>query len=118
MWWSYVAKAALTAAFIVAMSELAKRSLYLAALMVALPLATAMTAVWLYLDTHDAYRAADYARGVLILTPPGMIFLAVLPLGVRYGLDFWVSLLISIAVTGVIYFVYAWVLHRYWGLTI
>ena len=118
MWWSYIARAALTAAFIVGMSELAKRSLYLSALLIALPLATAMTVVWLYVDTHDAIQATDYARGVLILTPPGMVFLALLPLGVRYGLDFWVSLAISIAVTGLLYFAYAWLLRHVWGITI
>lgn len=118
MWWSYLAKVALTATFIVAMSELAKRSLYAAALLMALPLATTVTMVWLYIDTHDAYSAADYGRGVLLLTPPGMVFLALVPLGVRYGLDFWMSLAISVAVTVVLYFIYAWALHRVWGVTI
>jgi hypothetical protein len=118
MWWSYIAKVVLTSAFIVAMSELAKRSLYTAALLMALPLATVVTMTWLYIDTHDAYRAADYGRGVLLLTPPGMVFLALVPLGVRYGLDFWVSLAISIALTGLLYFVYAWALNRMWGITI
>jgi hypothetical protein len=116
--WGYLIKVGLTAAFIVAMAELAKRSLYVSALLIALPLTTAITTVWLYLDTHDAPRAANYAGGVLLLVPPGLLFLAVLPLCVRAGLDFWTSLAISVLVTGAVYFAYAWALHRVWGITI
>ncbi len=116
--WGFLIKAGLTAAFIVAMSELAKRSMYVSALLIALPLTTAITTVWLYLDTHDAHRAANYAGSVLLLVPPGLLFLAVLPLCVRAGLDFWLSLIISIAVTGLVYFAYAWVLRNVWSVSL
>jgi len=114
----YLIKVGLTAAFIVAMSELAKRSMYVAALLIALPLATTIAVVWLYIDTHDANRAAHYAWSVLLLTPPGMLFLFLLPVGVRYGFDFWVSLLIAAAATGAVYFAYAWTLQRVWGISL
>ncbi|HUJ04069.1 MAG TPA: DUF3147 family protein [Rhizomicrobium sp.] len=115
---SYLVKVGLTAMFIVAMSELAKRSLYLAALLFALPLATVIATIWLFLDTHDAHRAADYSYGVLLLTPPGMLFLFLLPLGVRFGINFWISLAIAALITGAVYFAYAWALKYVWGISL
>lgn len=115
---TFLIKTGLTAAFIVAMTELAKRSFYVSALLIALPLSTTIAAIWLYLDSHDAQRSADYAQSVLILTPPGMLFLFLLPMGVRYGMNFWLSLVVAALITGAVYFAYAWLLHRVWGITI
>lgn len=115
---SILAKAALTAIFIVAMSELAKRSTYLAALLVALPLATAMTAAWLYIDTSNTALATRYAWSVLLLTPPGMVFLALIPLGTRMGLNFWLTLLLSALITGLVYYGYTILLQRVFNVTL
>jgi len=116
--WTVIIKAGMTAAFIVGMSELAKRSNFLAALLMALPLATAMTVVWLYIDTQDAHRASQYAWSVMLLTPPGFVFLALLPLCVRWGFGFWVSIAIAVAATGASYYACTWVLQRFWGISI
>lgn len=116
--WTVVIKAGLTAAFIVAMSELAKRSTFFAALMMALPLATAMTVVWLYLGTRDAAGASHYAVSVMLLTPPGFVFLIVLPICVRLGWNFWLSLGTAALATLAVYYLYVWVLERVWGVTI
>jgi hypothetical protein len=111
-------KALLTAAFILGMSELAKRSSFASALLVALPLATVLTVIWLYLDTHDAARAGHYAFSVLLLLPPGCVLLLVLPLAIRWGLDFWPSLGLAAAATALIYYAYVFVLQRAFGVTL
>lgn len=116
--WTVILKASMTAAFIVGMSELAKRSNFLAALLIALPLATAMTVVWLYIDTNDASRASNYALSVMLLTPPGFAFLAMLPICVRMGLNFWLSLVVAALVTLAIYYLYVWLLQRVWGISL
>lgn len=108
-------KAVLTAAFIVALSELAKRTSFVAALLVALPLATAMTAAWLYIDTRNAIQASDYAWSVLLLVPPGCLFLALLPLGVRLGYGFWPSFTVAMIATGVGYYLYTLLLTKVLG---
>lgn len=111
-------KALATAAFIVGASELAKRSNFAAALIVGLPLTSALTIAWLYLDTGDAARAAHYSASILWLLPPGCLFLALLPLGIRVGWGFWPSLAAAIATTGLVYWLYASVLQRVFGVTI
>ncbi|HEV2562104.1 MAG TPA: DUF3147 family protein [Rhizomicrobium sp.] len=116
--WTVIIKASMTAAFIVGMSELAKRSSFLAALLMALPLTTALTVVWLYIDTSDAAHASNYALSVMLLTPPGFAFLAVLPVCVRMGLNFWLSVVIAALVTLAVYYLYVWLLQRVWGISL
>jgi hypothetical protein len=111
-------KALLTAAFIVGVSELAKRFNFVSALLVGLPLTSALTLIWLYLDTGDAARAGHYSWSVLLLLPPGCLFLAALPLGIRYGFGFWPSFLGAALATAAIYFVYASLLQRVFGVTL
>jgi len=112
-----VAKAALTALFIVAVSEIAKRSTFAAALLIALPLATVLTAIWLYIDTKDAGRVAQFAWSTFLLVPPGLVFFLALPLALKAGLAFWPALGISVAATGGVYFGYATLLQRF-GVTL
>ena len=84
----------------------------------ALPLASALTLIWLYLDTGDAARAGHYSLSVLLLLPPGCLFLAALPLGIRFGFGFWPSLLAATVTTGLIYYAYTFVLQRFFGVTL
>jgi hypothetical protein len=111
-------KAIATAIFIVGVSELAKRSNFASALLVGLPLTSVLTVVWLYLDTDNASRAGHYAWSVLLLLPPGCLFLAALPLGIRFGFGFWPSLAAATALTGALYMVYAFALQRIFQVTL
>ena len=111
-------KALLTAIFIVGVSELAKRSNLLAALLIGLPLSSALTIVWLYLDTADAARASQYSWSILLLLPPGCLFLAALPLAIRHGFGFWPSFAMAALATAAVYYVYASVLQRAFGVTL
>jgi hypothetical protein len=115
---AFALKALATAAFIVGVSELAKRSNFASALLVGLPLTSALTIAWLYLDTGDSARAGHYAWSVLLLLPPGCVFLAALPLGIRYGLGFWPSVAAAAALTAAIYAIYAFVLQRVFQITL
>jgi hypothetical protein len=111
-------KALATAIFIVGVSELAKRSNLLAALLIGLPLSSALTIMWLYLDTGDAARVGHYSWSILLLLPPGCLFLAALPLAIRSGFGFWPSLLAAAAATAAVYYLYATVLQRFFGVTL
>jgi hypothetical protein len=111
-------KAVLTAIFIVGVSELAKRSNFVSALIVGLPLTSALTIAWLYLDTNDAARAAHYSASILWLLPPGCVFLAALPLFIRLGAGFWPGFAGAVAVTGLVYYAYAIALQRVFGVTL
>ncbi|MEL6386873.1 MAG: hypothetical protein AAFR00_05945 [Pseudomonadota bacterium] len=108
-------KALVTAVFIVFVSEIAKRSTLLAALLVALPLATMMTVAMTYYSTRDAALATKFATSTFYLVLPGLVFFILLPLGQRWGLPFWSAFALA---TGVTMAAYAgWIaLFRYLGI--
>jgi hypothetical protein len=88
-----------TAAFIVALSEIAKRSTWLAAALVALPLATMLTVAFIALDTQKGGTsiANAFAMKTFLLFWPGLIFFVGLIGLQKIGLEFWLAFLISVA---------------------
>jgi hypothetical protein len=58
----FIAKAALSGLIIALVSELAKRSPSLGALVVSLPLISILAMIWLWRDTEDAARLAAHAE--------------------------------------------------------
>ena len=86
-----IGKALATAVFIVILAEVAKRSTWLAAAMVALPLATMLTVGFIYWDTKDAVLANRFAMSTFLLVFPGLCFFLVLPLVQRFGAHCWLA---------------------------
>jgi hypothetical protein len=111
-------KVAITAAVIVALSELAKRWTMVATIAPSIPIGSGMIAVLLYIDTQDGARAGNYAWNVFLLTPPGAVFLIALPLCLRAGLAFWPSVGIGVVLTVIAYYAYTFMLQRVFGVTL
>ncbi|MEY2757994.1 MAG: hypothetical protein RIR33_1772 [Pseudomonadota bacterium] len=86
-----VGKGVATAAFIIALSEIAKRSTWLAAALVALPLATILTVALIALDSQKggATLANAFALKTFLLVWPGLIFFVGLIGLQKLGLPFW-----------------------------
>ncbi len=95
----YAIKVAISAALIVLISEAGKRHTFLGALLASIPLVSVLAMVWLYHDTKDAARVSALSTGVFWLVLPSLALFLVLPLLLRQGLHFYLSLAISIAVT-------------------
>jgi hypothetical protein len=94
-----VGKGVATAAFIIALSEIAKRSTWLAAALVALPLATILTVALIALDTQKGGVdvASSFAFKTFLLFWPGLIFFIGLIGLQKIGLAFWPAFGISVA---------------------
>jgi uncharacterized membrane protein (GlpM family) len=107
-----VLKVALTALVVVAIAEVAKRSTFLAAILASLPLTSLLAMIWLYADTGDADKVADLAGGIFWLVLPSLALFIALPLMLRAGWPFGVSLLASSALTVACYFVMIALLKR------
>jgi hypothetical protein len=57
-----VVKTAISAIIVVVVSEVARRSASLGALLASLPLVALLSMIWLWRDTGDASRMASYSR--------------------------------------------------------
>ena len=102
----------LTAAVVVLVSELAKRSDRLGGLIAALPMVTVLTLIWLYLENQPVEKIANHAWYtfwyVIPTLPMFLVFPALLP---RIG--FWPALLVSVVITAVCFGLFALVLRRF-----
>ena len=101
--WHYALKIILSAVVLVAVSELAKRSSFWGAALASLPLTSLLAFIWLYLDSGEIQRVADLSQGILWLILPSLVLFIALPLLLRSGVGFWLSLAISCFATAVAY---------------
>jgi hypothetical protein len=99
----YAVKVIVSALAIVAVSEIGKRNAFWAAALASLPLISLLAFVWLYLDTGDIEKVAALSHGVFWLVLPSLVLFIILPLLLRGGLGFWLSLGIACIATAAAY---------------
>jgi len=109
----YLTKIAITTALIVAISEIAKRSSFIGALLASIPLVSVLAMLWLYVDTKDVEKISDLATSVFWLVLPSLVLFISLPLLLKQGLHFYLSISLSIGFTVVAYWLMVVVLSHY-----
>ena len=109
-----VVKYALTAALVVLVSELAKRSDRVGALVAALPLVTLLTLTWLHLEGQPAAKIENHARYTFWYVLPTLPMFLVFP-RLHQTLGFCGALAASAVLTMLCFALTAW-LGRRWGL--
>jgi len=108
-----ISKFVLTAAVIVIITEVAKRSDRLGGLIAALPLVTIMALIWLHLEGQPADKVRNHAWYTFWYVLPTLpMFLAFPFLHARFG--FWPTLLASALITFMCFGLLAW-LMKYFG---
>jgi hypothetical protein len=107
-----ISKYALTAAVVVLVSEIAKRSDKLGGLVAALPMITILTLIWLYVERQSPEKIANHAWYtfwyVLPTLPMFLAFPALLP-----RLGFWFTLLACVGITLLCFGVFALVVRQF-----
>ncbi|MBU1212178.1 MAG: DUF3147 family protein [Alphaproteobacteria bacterium] len=106
------AKAILSGIIIAIVSEVAKRSPGLGALIASLPLVSILAMIWLWRDTSDTTRIANHAEATFWLVLPTMPMFLVLPWLLRQGTGFWLALGVSCLMTVALYLLTLWLLPR------
>jgi len=109
----YLIKIAVTTLLVVAISEIAKRSSLIGAILASVPLVSVLAMIWLYIDTKDVEKVTALASSVFWLVLPSLALFLVLPPLLKMGLNFYLSLGVSVEVTVVCYFVMVSVLNQY-----
>jgi hypothetical protein len=109
----YILKFFVSALVIVLISEIAKRSTGFAALIASLPLTSLLAIIWLHLDGSDSTQIAGLSGQIFWLVLPSLVFFLVLPLLLKHGLGFWLSLGLSATTTLTCYFVLLPLLRRF-----
>ena len=109
----YLIKILATTALIVAISEIAKRSTFVGAVLASIPLISVLAIFWLYIDTKDITRVSALAASVFWLVLPSLALFVTLPILLKQGLSFYPSIGISIGVTVCCYLIMVMILHHF-----
>jgi hypothetical protein len=111
----YAVKVLLSAVVIVVVSELAKRQPTFAALVASLPLISLLAFVWLHLEGTSDVEIGALSRDIFWLVLASLVLFLLLPVLIRAGLGFWLSLTLSIGATVASYGLMLWLLERFRG---
>ena len=107
-----VTKYLITAAVVVLVSEVAKRSDRLGGLLAALPLVTVLALIWLYVERQPSSKIANHAWYTFWYVVPTLpMFLAFPVLLPRLG--FWPTLLACVVITVVCFWLFALLVRRF-----
>ena len=110
--WQYAAKVVVTAVLVIGVAELSKRSSFWGAVLASLPLTSLMAFVWLYVDTGNRQVVAALSDSIFWLVLPSLPLFLILPVLLRSGWPFWISLGVACSITIAAYFGMISVLHR------
>jgi hypothetical protein len=106
-------KAGISGVIIAVVSEVARRSPALGALVVSLPLLSILGMIWLWHDTGDNERIAALAQSTFWYVLPTLPMFLVMPVLLRVGVGFWPALGACSTLTFVLYLVTVWVLKQF-----
>ena len=102
----------ISAALVVLISELAKRTDKFGALLAALPVVTLLALIWLHFENQPVEKIANQAWYTFWYVIPTLPMLLVFPFMLP-RLGFWPSLLAGIAITLISLIAWAFVLRRF-----
>ena len=105
-------KAAISGAIVAAVSEIARRYPGWGGLVASLPLTSLFAMLWLWRDTGDAERVAELSQSTIWFFIPSVPLFIVLPILLRLGLGFWLSIAIVVAGTLALYALMFWAAPR------
>ncbi len=91
-----ILKFAISAAILVAVSEISKRSSFIGGLVASLPLTSLLAMIWLWRDTHDSGKIAALSTSIFWLVLPSLVLFIALPWLLKRGITFWPSLGVSV----------------------
>lgn len=102
-------KATISGVLIAIASTLAKRYPGFGALIASLPLVSLLGMVWLWSDKPDAENMAAHAGATLWYVLPSLPMFLLMPLLLRHGVGFWMTLIAGCGLTIALYAAMTWV---------
>jgi hypothetical protein len=101
-------KAALSGILIAVISEVAKRYPGFGGLIASLPLVSVLGMIWLWRDKPDALNMAAHAEATFWFVIPSLPMFLLIPVMLKNGFGFWLSLAAGCFVTVALYSIMVW----------
>tara|TARA_R110002050_G_scaffold57423_5_gene129180 strand:+ start:94351 stop:94701 length:351 start_codon:yes stop_codon:yes gene_type:complete len=111
----YLLKIVITSLLVVAISEIAKRSSLMGAILASVPLMSVLAMIWIYIDTKNITKISELSLNIFWLVLPSLALFITLPLLLKQGIHFYWSLSLSIGITVLSYWFMVLVLSHFGG---
>jgi hypothetical protein len=95
----YLIKLFITAVLIVVISEISRKSTFAGALLASVPLVSVLAMLWLYIDTRDVVKISALSMSVFWLVLPSLALFVSLPVLLKLGINFYLSMGAAIGLT-------------------
>lgn len=106
-------KAVISGVLIAVASTLAKRYPGFGALIASLPLVSVLGMIWLWKDKPDAENMAAHAGATFWYVLPSLPMFLLIPILLRNGVGFWISLALGCGLTISLYAAMTWIAPRF-----
>lgn len=106
-------KAAISGMIVAAVSEIAKRYPGFGALVASLPLVSVLGMIWLWRDKPDVPNMASHVQATFWFVLPSLPMFLVMPVMLRNGVGFWLTLAVGCALTIALYLLMTWIGPRF-----
>ncbi len=108
MWGQLAIKALLSGILVAAASELARRNPGWGGLVASLPLTSLLALMWLWRDTHDPLRAANFIAGTALYVMAALPAFAIIAILLKRGAGFTPSLAAGVVTAMAGYLLMMW----------
>ena len=109
----YIIKIVITTLLIVLISEISKRSSFIGAVLASVPIVSVLAMIWLYVDTKNIEKVSTLSTSVFWLVIPSLALFISLPILLKWGINFYISMACSILITVVCYWLMVSILGHY-----
>lgn len=109
----FILKITITAIVVVTVGEIAKKSSFLAGLIVSIPLTTFLALIWLYWETNDRHKVINLSNSTLLMVIPSLSFFVFLPILLKFNFSFIVSMASSVFLTAICYWMFIKLLEKF-----
>jgi hypothetical protein len=109
----FLIKILISSLIIAISSEIAKRSTFMAAILISLPLTSILAIVWTYYESRNTQKVMSLSNDILLMVIPSLLFFIFLPFFLKTGIRFEYALGLSIGATAIAYGIYTIVLRRF-----
>ncbi len=109
----YIIKISLSAALIMLISEIAKRSSFWGAVLASLPFISIIAFIFLYEETKDTQEVSKLSTDIFWLVIPSLALFIALPLLLKRGFNFYLSLGIACLITIASYYLMTITLKKF-----
>ena len=94
-----IIKILVSSGIIVIVSEVAKKNTFFAGIIASIPIVSILSMLWLYFETEDIEKIKNLSNSILWMIIPSLTLFLALPVLIKIGFNFYISLIISIIIT-------------------